>query len=630
MNCSKCNAELLEGAKFCAICGTKVPVEPVVEAVVSTPEAYVIPESIPVSTDAVSGFVSEESDLPVSDTSYETEELVREPVALEQPIPVSSAAYSSAPVSESPKKEKKPLKVVLIALAVVGVIAIIAVVAVLALSGVFSPKQAAPKPYLFVSSEDEALVFYGSEDPTEIKGEVDTHRYSVDGTIMAMTIEVDEDGVGELILCTGKDVIEVSDEAIGFSLSGNGQKLAYFSDYDEDNYSATLSVFDLASKKSTEIAEDVYYEAGVVFSPDGKTMAYLGDPKTDDAGNLESRMGYLSKNGEKPIEIGKNKEVIAVSDNASYIYYIDVDPTKSENENELYVKKGENEEKLGKASMDTAIYFNQDCSEVVFTRSGSTYISIAGADKEKISGDQLYTIVFPENTRIDYSFYDAYAVYIAVPTLQDQILILDDDGDISVGYLDKKLNVEEIDSLEGEAYNHDVTVSSDGKSLCFIDDSGAAQLYKNFRNLNEKPIEMDPGKDLISIQPSKDFSKFYLIDENNTMFLQIGSDEALKVFDDVDESSLIFSGDESRLYFLADMKAEDEGYLTSGSFYVVDCKNGAKPEEIADEASYFNVSEYGILYYVYDKTDEESYVTYYDAYYSKDGEKFKSVMDEAI
>ena len=626
MYCSKCNAELLDGAKFCAVCGTKVQEAPVVVEAASASAASVIPQVIPVSVDPGIGLLSEPVTQTVYDVENETEELVNKPVA-EQAIPVSSAPFAEKPVSGPVKKEKKPMKLVLIALAIVAVIAIVAVVVVMAMSGVFSPKKPSPKPYLLVRGEEESLIYYGSEDPTEIKGELANYRYSSDGKIMAMTIDVDDENLGDLILCTGKDTIEVADEVYGFTLSDNGQKLAYYTDYDDKKQTAKLNVFDLSSRKSTEIAEDILAEAGVVFSPDGKTIGYIGDLKMKDD-KLDSFMGFVSKNGEKSVEIGKNRLIMAVADNAAYVYSAEVNRDATDGEGDLYVKKGEKEEKLGKANMSAPIYFNQNCSEILFTRSGSTYISVDGADKEKIAGDVLDSIVFPQNTSISYSFFEAYAIVASVPTLKDQIILLDEDGDVSVSYLNSKLEVEEIDSLEGDSYLHDVSVSADGKSLVFIDDSGAAQIYRNFRNLNEKPVEMDPGKDLISILPSKDFSKFYLLDEDNTLYLQTSGGEPIDVFEDVDENSMTFSPDERRLYFTADSKTDDKSYLSSANFYAVDSKAGAKPEEIADEVTYFRVSEYGVLYYVYDKTDDS--VNYFDAYFSRDGEKFKSVMDEAL
>lgn len=626
MNCSNCNAELLEGALFCASCGTKIKEAQPAEQASSVSEPSIIPEVIPVATSIDTGYVSESVSQTVSDINNETETETPEIVA-EQSIPVSPVSAPATPVSITAKKEKKSSKTVIIAVAIVAAIALVAVVVVMAMSGIFSPKSSIPKPYLLVEGEEESLVFYGSEEPTKIKGAVENYRYSNDGKIMAMRVDVDEENLGDLILCTGKDMIEVADEVYGFTLSDNGQKLAYYTDYSSKKNTATLNIYDLSSRKSSEVAEGILAEAGVVFSPDGKSIGYIGDLKMKDS-ELDSFMGFVSKNGEKPIEVGKNRVVIAVADNAAYIYSAETDKESTDSEGDLYVKKGDKEEKLGKASMNAPIYLNQNCSEIIFTRSGSTYISIDGADKEKISGDVLDSIVFPQNTNFSYSFFDAFVVVVSVPSLKDQVIILDDDGDISVNYLNSKLEVEEIDSLEGEAYLHRISVSADGKSLVFIDDSGSAQLYKNFRNLNDKPVEMDPGKDLISILPSKDFSKFYLLDEENALYLQTNGGESSDVFEDVDEGSMVFSPDEGRLYFTADSKTDDETYLSTGNFYVVDCKAGAKPEEIADEVTYFDVSDYGILYYVYEKTDD--YVNYFDAYFSKDGKKYKSVMDEAI
>lgn len=104
------------------------------------------------------------------------------------------------------------------------------------------------------------------------------------------------------------------------------------------------------------------------------------------------------------------------------------------------------------------------------------------------------------------------------------------------------------------------------------------------------------------------------------------SQEPVEVAEDVD--SLTFSFDEARVFFTSDADTKED-YITVGTLNVMDNKSGAKPEELEEDVYWVEASAFGVVYYVFEEVDEETYETICEAFYSRDGKTFESVTDEA-
>lgn len=126
MKCTKCNAELIKGAKFCGKCGTPAPEEPV-EMKCSKCGAKLVPNAkfcgkcgTPVGQEA-----------PVSVAPAVTEVKPTAPETVTQPTaPVTPVVPASAPVQANNKKEKKGGNAGLIVAIIIMCLLLIAVIGV--------------------------------------------------------------------------------------------------------------------------------------------------------------------------------------------------------------------------------------------------------------------------------------------------------------------------------------------------------------------------------------------------------------------------------------------------------------------------------------------------------------------
>ena len=654
MNCSKCGADLFDGAKFCAVCGARAEQEEPMATDVSAaaPIASVIPESSPVisaipEAAPVTSVIPEAA--PVTSVIPEPApvlpmESISTPVDIPQAEPVAVApsefVVGAAPVTESvdvaapataeatPKKDKtkKSGKKLLIAI-LAGLALIVIGVAIFfgaqALSGLFGGSSQI-KPYLIVSAQDESYVYSGANDPAKIDGSSDWQTTSFDGKTIGFAMETDDDGFFELVVFNGKDTMTVEDEVYDFKISDNGSKVIYLADVDTDDATGTLYSYDVSSQKSEEIADGVTTQVGIALSPDGKSIGYSADVKTDDFGYTESFMGYVVKDGGEAVELGENMSPVVISDKATYIYYLEIDLEDSDTT--LFVSKNDNEVKLDKLEDDNTFYFNKDYSELLYVNDGSTYRSIGGADAEKVSSDAITSILLPRQTNASYEYDSSYVMRLDVASLKDRAVTINSDGDTVVGYMNASYEVSEIESLDSDYYYYSIQVSKDDKSLCFLNDKGDLLIYSNYRDLKAEPVKIAADEDIIDVYAVSDFKTIYVIDEEGTLYAVYNSQQPVEVAEDVD--SLTFSFDEARVFFTSDADTKED-YITVGTLNVMDNKSGAKPEELEEDVYWMQSSAFGVVYYVFEEVDEETYETICEAFYSRDGKTFESVTDEA-
>jgi len=663
MNCSKCGADLFDGAKFCAVCGARteqeepsVSVESAVAATdfvmtEATPVASVIPETTPVLSSIpeaapvssvipeATPFIMPESSpaasaipetAPFVAASFATDSTSSSDLAPEVSPVTDSVTSASDPAAGSvakkdkPKKSGKKLLIAILAGLALIVIGVAVFFAVQALSGLFGGSSQV-KPYLIISAQDEALVFSGASEPAKIEGTADWETTSFDGKTVGFAMDTDDDGFFTFVLFNGKDTMTVEEEVYDFKISDNGSKVIYLADVDTDDYTAKLFSYDVASQTSEEIADGVSTLVGIALSPDGKSIGYAADVETDDYGSIESFMGYVIKNGGEAEELGENKSPVVLSDKADYIYYVEIDLEDSDTT--FYVSKNGNEVKLDKLEDDSTFYFNKDFTELIYVNDGATYKSIGGADAEKISSDALTSILLPRQTNASYTYDSSFVQRIDVASLKDRAVTLNADGDAVIAYMNASYECSEIESLDSDYYNYSIQVSKDDKSLCFMNDKGDLLIYSNYRDLNAEPAKIAADEDIVDVYAVSDFKTIYVIDAEGTLFAVYNSGDPVEVAEDVD--SLTLSFDESRVFFTADSDLKED-YITVGTLNVMDNKSGAEPEELEEEVYWVQSSAFGVVYYVFDEIDEETYNTICEAFYSRDGKTFESVTDEAI
>jgi len=608
MNCKNCGEPLSENSKFCATCGTPVQNVPVVttEAVQSPVPAAVEPVFVPA---APSQIVSPSAPPPV--------------------IMNAPPAAGPAPASDRKKKSRgKPILIALISVVILAVAAAGIYIIIGRLSGTGSG-GAYPQmtPLLIISGEDEVQVYSGDKKPVTVDGLMSSTKYSMDGKKVALTVDADDAGLADLWYCDGKKAVSVDDSVYSFTLSDSGSKIAYLKDYDYETQSGNLYVYDVQTKKSTEVVQEAY--PAYTLSPDGKSVAYAADVSVDDYGVVDSFKGYVTVNGGKAQELGENQFAFALTDNGTYIYYIEVS-IDSPDTGVLYIRHGKADDKLGSADLQNSIYFNKDYTEMMFVKSGSTYICVDGKDKVKVSGSALQTVYTPAAAQYTWNgFMYMYTVTRNISSLSDQLLTVTDTdtNTTSLSYLKKDLKAEDIDELSTDFYP-DVTLSVDGKALRYINDSGKILYYKSYRDLKTDPEKIDSDQDVLNFIVMPDESTVYYIDTDQTLWAQRGKSAAEEIASDVETYSLCASNDGKGIYYIADFTEADEG-LGGGVLNYVKNAAKAKSVEIADGVYSVAVSKYGTVYYVYDHTGDDTYSYFGEAFFSQNDKDFKSIMDNA-
>ncbi|MEI8199996.1 MAG: zinc ribbon domain-containing protein [Eubacteriales bacterium] len=612
MNCKNCGELLTEDSKFCAACGTPVPGVPVITP--SAEQPVIVPAAAqPVITTAAAQTI----ETPVSPRPSELN---------------GTAQTTAAPVPAVQKKKSKG-KPILIAVIAVAALAVIAVGIILAMnafsgSGTGSSKEQM-KPLLLIAGEDEVQIYGGEKKPVTIDGRNDTYRYSIDGKKVALTVDVDDKGLGQLWYCDGQKSYDVSKDVYNFNFSASGNKIAYLTDYDSESGVGNLNVYDIQTNKSKLIIEDAL--SSYALSSDGKSVSYAADVSTDDYGTVDGFTGYLIINGGKASELGKDQLAFALADGGSYVYYVEADFADTES-GDLYIRHGKTDDKVGKVNLYSGFFFNRDRSEVMFTKSGSTYVCIDGGDKKKISSlsGSIYT---PEMGQYYWNnFLYSYEETFNVSTMADQLLALHDtdNGGTTLSYLKKDFTTEDIDELNADYVT--LTVSPDGKGLYYINDSGKIMYYKNYRDLKTDPQKIDADADITSFMVMPDQSAVYFLDADQTLWVQRGKSDPEEIASDVKLYSLMPSQDGKGMYFISDFEYASDADQYAGGGVLNYIKNAAKakPDEIADNVFNVRVSEFGVAYFVYDSMSDNGYDYIGEAFFSQDGKDFKSVIDNAV
>jgi len=268
----------------------------------------------------------------------------------------------------------------------------------------------------------------------------------------------------------------------------------------------------------------------------------------------------------------------------------------------------------------------------MFVKSGSTYVCIDGGDKKKISSmsGSIYT---PDMGQYYWnSFLYSYEETFNVGSMSDQLLSLHDadNGGTTLVYLKKDFTTEDIDELNGDYVT--LTVSPDGKSLHYVNDSGKIIYYKNYRDLKTDPQKIEADADITSFMVMPDQSAVYFLDDEQTLWVQRGKADPEEIASDVKTYSLVPSQDGKGIYYISDFEyaSDADQYAGGGVLNYIKNTAKAKPDEIADNVFSVSVSEYGTAYFICASTSDTGYQYFGEAFFSQNGKDFKSVMDNAI
>jgi len=544
------------------------------------------------------------------------------------------AATSSGIESAVPAYWKKNRKILLIAgiaasLVVLGIVAF--VVSRNFLTSDSNDGSAYTKSPLMIIGEDETQIYNGHSEPVTIDGSAEAPQYSMDGQKAAMLVDRNDERVGTLYYYDGTEAKELTDDVYYFRISAEGNTIAYITDYNQEEYTGTLYIYDASQKRSREVADEVT-PVGLALSPDGKSYAYVSDLESADVPNyniVEKYTSYISVNGKEAEPLDSDRMVIGISNSAHYIYYVRMEWTAAMDAvGRLYVRHGKEETRIGWIDATGTSFFNRDFSEILYSDDGSIYLSKAADDPVKVGDYSSCDLLFPDHLQ-SAATCGANAIMYNVESLTGQFYVFcGNRGGIyglSLGYLDGKGTLSEIDSIQDSKSSYRTRASCDGIHVYYMNDSDKTLCYWDASDPDTNPVKIRDSEGVLCFKVSSD--AIYFIDDDWTLWVKRGNSDPVSVADDVMPSSLTLSSDGRGVYYISDCPTH--GNVNSRTLcYLPDAKN-AEPLRIADKVSSVEVSDFGVVYYVFEKrgSDEDDKIG--EAFYSSDGKEFESVMDNA-
>lgn len=567
--------------------------------------------------------------------------------AVDGDIPVMAESPAPANVTKTSVVKSKR-NAVLLAIGVVVVIGLLTAGILFARSGLFSgtatDESAYPtssnllliqeendeSPYptssnlLMIQEEKKAYIYGTGSEPIIVDGAICETKYTMDGKELAVGLDRNADGY-ILSYCDGSNLFKVANNVDNFIFSASGNKIIYLTDYEDQDRTGDLYVYDVTSKKSTKIIDDAYREFAI--SPDGGSIAYATDVSVELYGGETGLTGYVQIEGKEAEALGENKIAFALSNSGKYIYYLERTYSDVDGNN-LYVRNEESDNEIVRNGNNISNFcLNRDCSEILFRSDHIGYICINGAEKVKIA-DEFYSfrMIMPDEIQRSYSI---TSEIINVSTFSDQLYYSSYNiDDAKLVYLKNDLSTEQVLTCELDNF----TMSSDGKAIyhnAYINDSWCIEYYNNYRDYTSDADIIWSDKAIWSYLVMPDQSAVYFVDEIGDLWVASGSSEPKKMDTDVDNHSLTVSSDGKGIYYFTGDYYSINGQRPEQTLKYVANEKGAVPYMIAEKVNFFEVTDYGTVYYVYQRTDAATQQEFGTAYLSRSGNNFTKVTDEA-
>jgi hypothetical protein len=332
--------------------------------------------------------------------------------------------------------------------------------------------------------------------------------------------EEGEYGGGELHLFDGKKKIKkIAEEVYDVKISDNGKAIAYLSEpeMDEDTYMTTYTLNLYKGGKSKVIESGVSTEFCI--SPNGKTVGYtIAEYEEQD----EDDEDYYSGSGDYSYEsfvwkgksksVGKDTQIIAVSDNYKYIYYV-------KNDNYYAQKKLNTDKKIKLGDSVESLRFNSDMSQCFYSEEGKA--KIVSKAKEINSLKDSGSLMTPSDITVKRESTDKYSRY-GIANFKDTFYTTYD----TVYHIDNKLQATKVIKCDG-AY-----LGKNAKTVFYIKDPGQnGEIYKiNGKKENAEPTllvsdEYEPSSFVVT-----DNGKgIYYANDDDEIYYQRGTGKSKQV-----------------------------------------------------------------------------------------------------
>ncbi|MDR1668333.1 MAG: zinc ribbon domain-containing protein [Oscillospiraceae bacterium] len=585
MNCVNCGFENKPGAKFCASCGVQLPESPVLTqperpAAAKTcqncgfenlPEAAFCGKCGAQMPEAPAPAPKECKDCGFENKPGETacencgEQTAGEPAGGTHTPDLKKAA------SEAAKKLKSlPFKTILAALiAVIAVAAVIVVLIVVLRPSRYSMENSSIH---FFDDKDAVTVSAGGSAKFSIEGEMISSLGSMDGATSALLTQNSDETVKTLWLVTVKGAVRIADGVEDYRIAGSGKGVLYFTDYNQENETASLHLYDTVSQKSDIISDEAFYTSydyTACISPDGKTVGFVSD-YDEEARELT---GYI-KAGNNPVErLGKNVVAVAAADGGKYLYYARLTDSGAS----LYVKSGDAENRLI-ADYDPYVhggmFFTEDCSQMIFHMDGRSYISRNGGERVKISNSEINSLIVPD--RVQTGAGNFVQLSASVYGVKSFASLLGDTGD-GIVRIGENFEAVEVSGIYSSSV-YQPAVSEDGKRLLYIDYSGDLYVIDPAgKNARAETL----AEEVTFFMAAGDGKTVYFRNEYDELWVVKGNGKPGKIADDVSGICSLSPGG-GGIYYLMDYSDDNGGIL----YYA---NSGGEREKIAGADAVMNL-----------------------------------------
>lgn len=428
---------------------------------------------------------------------------------------------------------------------------------------------------------------------------------SMDGKIMAIWVygEVYESedswrsyNAGDLYILKGKKIIKVAEDVCDYEMSLSGDGLSYMvrNERGEDDFytTYTLKLYNVSSKKSTTVSEDVA-SSTVVIAPNGKSVCYF---ETDESEDGKAEYILMYSNGKKEQKVTSHDvNLLGMANNGKYIYAVRTIENEDKNEYALYCYNAKGEgTKLGKTDSGYSydISFNADHTQIMFHGDGKTFISTKGKEGVKAYTGTL-NLITPTGSAYGYLTEPVKNLYNKVYSSTDSegnrgIMLIKKNSDKNAKLASKASNVQMDESGDYLYYLYD---SDELRMIKISDGEKATEKYKLLAqdvdgyvaSLDRKHVYFTSDGTLYGINGMKGGKKNVICNEK------------------IEDADITTDG---RMY-----------YITDGDLYVTN--NGKRGKKVLSDVDSVSCSLNGV---VYAETEDAVYV-------STGAKKLKKLME---
>jgi hypothetical protein len=423
------------------------------------------------------------------------------------------------------KRKRKQMRKQLLIISIPVFIILVAMAVIL-----FPSKPLAHNSESYYLLPDNALELYNHENRMYFfnsEGDI-LHQFEGKGYV-----QFNQDKTAAIITLGGKYYYISADKLHSLNASMNEIKIS-------DNGKFVIYPSNLGSKDSLYLY-DVEKETemlitqsedrmlfGCNVSNDGRNVIY----STYQIGDTLAVEAYKMKLGDEPELIGKNMLVLAMSQDADYLYYFEL--SKENDIAGFYVRHNENDVKLSYEPGEL-IQFNRDYSEVMYSDGNNMYLSIKGGEPVLIANTDNVRIITPKQCEINSNLYWG-GMLCNIDSFQNKVMLLDNR---ELRLIDKHYNAIEINTRGQESVADYCSLSKDGNELIYRTVGSSVIRVKNLTGNFTKEAILEKVE---AVEVSDDFSKLYYIKDGQLFYNNKGY-SAKEIMEDVSQVVLNREGD---------------------------------------------------------------------------------------